>query len=164
MGVSQDESFFGVLKLALAARVLSSLMPFALPGQVPTVMFLAPSTCYDFMNPTATKPFTIFNPYLSIPGSTKTLRPRYVAIPLSYAIFPLYTLQSQAPPPHPLDPTFWNVIERAVEHSVYGASALAWLLSEIAKATPQKVRSERLSFWSRLSDFVAVVGFSPCPG
>ena len=153
MGIFQDEAFFDGLKLALATRMLSLLMPLALPGQVP-ITFLAPSTCYDFMNSTATKPFTILNPYLSIPGSTKTLRPSYVAIPLSYAIVPIHLLQTQAPPPHlaasphQSDLAFWNVIERAVEHSVQGAAALAWIFSEIAKATPQKVRSAGLFFLS----------------
>ena len=149
MGVFQDEAFFNILKLTLATQMQSPLVPFALPSQVP-IIFLAPSTRYDFMNPTATKPFTILNPHLSIPGLSKTLRPSYVAIPLSYAIVPLQTLQAQAPPPHPTTPphssdlTFWNVVERAVEHLVYGATALAWLFSEIAKATPQKVRGAGL--------------------
>jgi len=151
MGVFQDEVFSDALKFALATGMLYPLMPFTLPGQVPTI-FLAPSTCYDLMNPTATKPFTILNPYLSIPESIKTLRPSYVVIPLSYAIIPLHILQAQAPAPHPIisphpqDPTFWNVVERAVEHSVHGAAALAWLFSEIAKATPLKVRSVGLIF------------------
>jgi len=149
MGVFQDESFFDAPGLALAARMPPPLIHFALPGQAPTIV-LAPLTCYDFMNPTTTKPFTILSPYLSIPSLTKTLRPSYVAIPLSYAIVPLHMLQ--APPPHstvwpqPLDPTFWNVVERAVEHSVHGAAALAWLFSEIVRATPQKVRSARFFF------------------
>ena len=61
------------------------------------------------MNPMATKPFTVLNPYLSIPGLAKTLRPSCVAISLSYAINPLHIFQEQAPPPHP---AFWNAIER----------------------------------------------------
>lgn len=145
MGVFQDETLFDALELALAARMLSPLMPFALPDQVP-ILFLAPLTCYDLMNPTATNPSMILGSYLSIPGSAKTLRSPYVAIPLSYAIVPLHILQAQAPPPHSPDPTFWNVVERAVEHSVHGATALAWLFSEVAKTTPQKVRSAELSF------------------
>jgi len=143
MGVFPDEAFYYALKLALAARMLSPLTPSTSPGQVP-VTFIAPSACYDFMNPTTTKPFTtIFNPYPSIPGSTKTSRPPYVIIP-SYTIVPLHALQTLAPPPHPTTPlyppdsAFRNVVERAVEHSIHGAAALAWLLSEIAKATPQK--------------------------
>ena len=151
MGVFQDETFFDALKLALAARMLSPWMALALPGQFP-IIFLTPPICYYFMNPTATKPLTILNPYLSIPGSTKTLRPSYVAIPLSYVIIPLHIIQAQTPPPHPTtsphppDSTFWNVVEQAVERSVYEAAALAWLLSEIAKAIPQKVRSTGLFF------------------
>jgi len=167
MGVFQDGTFFDALELALAARMLSPLIPFALPDQVP-IVFLAPLTCYDFMNPTAMNPFTILGPYLLIPGPTKTLRSSYVVIPLSYAIVPLHILQAQAPPPysiaspHPPDPTFWNVVERAVEHSVHGAAALAGLFFEVAKATPQKVRSAGLPFRPRLSDFM-VTGFGPRP-
>ena len=153
MGVFQDETFFDILGLALAARIPPPLIRFVHPGQAPTI-FLASLTCYDFMNPTTTKPFTILNPYLSIPGSAKTLQPSYIAIPLSYAIVPLHILQAQAPPPHstvsphPPNPTFWNVVERAVEDSIHGAAALAWLFSEIVKATPQKVRSAGLFFFS----------------
>jgi len=149
MGVFQDETFFDVLGLALAARMPPPLICFALPGQAPTI-FLTSPTCYNFMNPMTTKPFTILNP---IPGSTKTLRPSYIAIPLSYAIVPLHLFQAQAPPPHstasphPPDPTFWNVVERAVEHSVHGAVALAWLFSEIFRTT-QKVRSAGMFFCS----------------
>ena len=146
MGGFSDEALYHALKLALAARMLSPLTPFTSPGQVP-VTFVAPSTCYDFMNPPTTKPFTtIPNSCPSIPGSTKTSRLPYVIIP-SYTIVPLHILQTLAPPPHsttppcPPDSAIWDVVERAVEHSVYGAAALAWLFSEIAKATPQKVRS-----------------------
>lgn len=149
MGVFQDEAFPDALKFALAARMLSPLMPFTSPGQVP-IVFLAPPTCYDFMNPTTTKPLMTLNPYLSTTGSTKTLQSPYVAIPL-YTTVPLYFLQAPAPPPHstisphPLDSVFWNVVERAVEHSVHGVTAFGWLLSEIAKVTPQKVRSAPFS-------------------
>jgi len=161
MGVFRDETFFDALEFALAARMLSPLMPFALPDQVP-IIFLAPLTCYDLMDPTATNPFTILGPYLSIPGLTKTLQSSYVAIPLSYAIVPLHILQAQAPPPHSPDPTFWNAVERALEHSVHGAAALVWLFSEVAKATPQKVRCAGLSFRPRLSDFM-ISGTGPRP-
>lgn len=147
MGGFSDEALYHALKLALAARMLSPLTPFTSPGQVP-VTFVAPSACYDdFMNPPNTKTFTmITNPHPSIPGSTKTSRLPYVVIP-SYTIVPLHLLQTLAPPPHsttpqyPPDSATWDVVGRAVEHSVYGAAALAWLFSEIAKATPQKVRS-----------------------
>jgi len=139
MGVFQDEAFYHALKLALAARMLSPLMPFTSPSQVP--VFIAPSTCYDFMNPTTTKPFTtVLNTCPSILGSTKTSRLPYIVIP-SYTIVPLHILQTLAPPPHspyPPDSATWDVVGRAVEHSVHGAAALAWLFSEIAKATPRK--------------------------
>ena len=156
MGIFQDEAFTDALKLALAARLLSpsTSTPYhAFPGQVP-IVFPAPPTCYDPMNPTTTKPFTILDPYLSHYNSIKTLRPSYVAVPL-YAIVPLHILQVQTPPPqsipspHPTESAFWNVVERTVEHSVRGATALAWLLSGTAKAVPQKVRNARISFLSR---------------
>ena len=150
MGIFQDETFANALKLALAARLLSPSMPCTFPGQVP-IVFPPPLTCYDFMNPTTTKPFAILDPYLPFYASIKTSRPSYVAVPL-YTIIPLHILQVQAPPPHSTlsphlpDPTFWNVVERTVEHSVHGAAALAWLFSEIAKATPLKVRIVGLIF------------------
>jgi len=153
MGIFQDETFANALKLALAARLLSPSMPYTFPGQVP-IVFPAPPTFYDLMNPTTTKPFTILDPYLSPYASIKTLRPSYVAVPL-YTIVPLHILQVQAPPPysapspHLPDPAFWNVLERTVEHSVHGAVALAWLLSETAKTTPQKVRNARNFFLCR---------------
>ena len=75
---------------------------------------------------------------------------------------------AQAPPPHstaslhPPDPTFWNVVERVVEHLVHGVTALAWLFSEIVRTAPQKVRSAGFFFFfqPKLSDFV-VAGFGP---
>ncbi|KAF9644646.1 hypothetical protein BDM02DRAFT_3121550 [Thelephora ganbajun] len=142
MGVLQDETFSDALKLALSAGMLPPLMPYTFAGQMP-IIFLAPPTCYDFMNHTTTKPFTISNPFLSIPGSIKTLRPSYVAIPL-YTIIPLHTLQTQVSPPQsipsprPLDSAFWDVVERTVEHSVHGATALVQFFSGITKATPEK--------------------------
>ena len=145
MGVFQDETFFDALRLALATRMPPPLICFALPGQAPTIFLTSPA-CYDFMNPTTTKPFMILNPI-------KTLQPSYAAIVLSYAIVPLHLLQAQAPPSHstaslhPPDPTFWNVVERVVEHLVHGVTALAWLFSEIVRTAPQKVRSAGLFFF-----------------
>lgn len=140
MGLLQDETFSGVLKLAFAAGVLSSSVPYTTPVQIP-ITFFAPPTSYDFMNPTTTNPFATFNPFQSIPGSTKNLRPLYVAIP-PYTIIPCYALQAQAIPPQwtpPFNSAFWDVVGRTVERSVYGAMALVWFFSEIAKATPEKV-------------------------
>ena len=159
MGVFQDETFFDALRLALATRMPPPLIWFALPGQAPTI-FLASPAYYDFMNPTTTKPFTILNPI-------KTLQPSYVAIALSYAIVPLHLLQAQAPPPHstasphPPDPTFWNVVERVVEHLVHGVAALAWLFSEIVRTAPQKVRSAGLFFFSRSCLISQLQGSAP---
>ena len=136
MGVFKDETFLDALKLALAAAsgMLSRMRTaYPTPGRMP-VVFLAPPTYYDLMNPTTTNPFTILN-------STKTLRPSYATIPL-YAIVPFPTTQAQTIPPHSLDFTFWDVVER----TVHGAVALAWFLSVIADAVSQKVRSGGTSF------------------
>lgn len=137
MGFFQDEALSDALKLAFAAGMLSSSMPHTIPVQVPLVLF-APPTCYDLMNLMTTKPFTTFNP----PQTTKTLRPSYIAIPL-YTIFPVHGLQGQGPPPQLVPSAFLEVVRRTAELSAYGAVALAWLLSQIANATPKKVRNAK---------------------
>jgi len=153
MGVFRDETFTDALKLALAAGILSQTTPYTFPGQMP-VVFLAPTTHYDFMNPTTTNPFTSLS-------SAKTLRPSYVAIPL-YAIVPFPTFQAQPPPPqsipspHQLNSAFWDVVNRTVEYSVHGTMGLVWLLSKLAEAVSQKVRScgtffSRSLIWSPYS-------------
>ena len=137
MGVFRDETFSDALKLALAAGILSRTMPYTFGGRTPLI-FLAPITFYDFMNPMST------NPSMTL-SSTKTLRPPYVTIPL-HAIVPFPTLHVQAPPslstpsPHHLDFAFWEVINRTVEYSVHGTMALAWFFSMIVEAISQKVR------------------------
>ena len=146
MGVFQDETFADALKLALAAGMLSYMTPCAFPGQLP-IFLLTPSTPCDIMNPTTTKPLTILDPYLSTPGSTKTLRPSYVAIPL-YTIIPLPTIQVQGPPPrstlspHLLGSAFWDVVGRTLAYSVHGAAVLACVLSAVSEAASQKVRND----------------------
>jgi len=160
MGVLQHETFSDALELVLAAGMLSPLMPCTFPGQMPMI-FPAPPTCYDFMNPTTTKAFTTLTPNLSI----KALRPPYVAIPF-YTIVPLYTLQAQAPPPHsippphPLDSAFWNVVERTAEHSAQGAAVLAWLSSAISKVAPEKVGSTETFFPVEVPSDPMLAGFN----
>jgi hypothetical protein len=140
MGALQHETFSDALRLAVAAGML----PLAVP-----VICITPPTFYDFMNSTNTKPFTILNPHLPIPGSTKTLRLSYVAIPL-YTIIHTPTLQAQVPPPHPIPPrhgpdsAFWDVVERTMAYAAHGAMALGWFLA-IAEAISQKVRSTETS-------------------
>jgi hypothetical protein len=143
MGLPQDEILSDALKLAFVAGMLSSSTPRTVPVQMPITLFTPPTSC-DFMNHTTTKPLTASNPFQSIPSLTKNLRPLYAAVPL-YAIIPLHVLQAQAIPlqwassPQPFDSVFWDLVGKTVERSVHGAVALAWFLSEIAKATPEKV-------------------------
>ena len=54
MGVFQDETFSDVLKLALAAGILSRMTPHTFLGQM-LVVFLTHTAHYDFMNPTTTR-------------------------------------------------------------------------------------------------------------
>lgn len=144
MGALHDETFSDALEFALAAGMLSCTTPHIFSGQMP-IVFLAPSAPCDFMNPTTTKPFTILSSYISILGSTKILRPSYVAIPL-YTITPLPILQVQVPPPrsipspHPWDSVFWDVVQRTVDYSVHGTVALVSLFSAISEAASQEVR------------------------
>ena len=149
MGLLQDETFSDALKLALAARMISQ-MPYAVPVQMPIIVF-PPPAYYDFMNPTTTKQFTTYNPFMSNPGSTKTLRPSYIAVP-HYTIVPFHPLQPQAPPPqwtpspHLPDSAFWDLVKQTAEYSARGAAGLAWLFSEFAKPSPEKVGNAGLLF------------------
>ena len=142
MGLLQEETFANTLKLALAAGILSPLVPHAIPVQTP-ISFYAPPI-YDFMNFMTTNLSTTLNPFLS--SSTKTLRPLYAAIPL-YTIVPLHALQLQlfppqwTPSPPPFNSAFWDAVKRTAEYSLHGVAALAWLLSEISRTAPEKVRN-----------------------
>ena len=144
MGALHDETFSDALEFSLASGILSCTTPHIFSGRMP-IVFLAPSIPCDFMNPTTTKPFTILNSYMSILGSTKILRPSYVAIPL-YTITSLPILQVQVPPPqsipspHPWDSVFWDVVQRTVDYSVHGTVALVSLFSAISEAASQEVR------------------------
>lgn len=145
MGLVQDEAFRDALKLAFAAGMLSHSMSCAIPVQTRLVL-LAPSTCYDFTNPTTTKPFTTSNLFQSIQGPTKTIQPTYLAIPLTMG-FPAHALQAQMLPPHwlpsscSLNSAFWDVLRRTAELSVYGFVALAWISLQAAKISHKKVRN-----------------------
>ena len=151
MGLYQDEAFSDALRFALATGMPSCSMAYAIPVQMPLVLF-APPTCHDLMNPTTTTPFTTFDSSQTTQSSTKTSQPPWIAIPLN-AIFPLYALQTQVSPqqwipsPDTLSSAFWSAVKRMAELSACGALAvvLARLFSQIAEATPKNVRNALLS-------------------
>lgn len=148
MGLFQDEAYADALNFALATGMPSCSMAYAIPVQMPPVLF-APPTCHDLMNPTTTTPFTTFKLFQTTQSSSETLlQPQWIAIPLNAVIFPTYALQVQVsasqwiPSPYSLCSALWSVVKRTAELS---ALVLTRLLLQAAEVTPKRVRNALFS-------------------